>query len=264
MSSDNFWRHYRNIPIPVGGLSVSPLPVRLDDWDKFVGIGNMYLKICNDLLRKRLKLDESILLFDYIETLLIQSSTNLESEDPSENKVKEFGDMLSYCFRLPVEGLVQKKKGQLHLVYRINGNDKDLITRDNYEEIRELIMEQNLIFEPIIAPNQKSQDLIDKAIKRLSNSGSNVETNIESMLVLVSRHRDIDDDSYTYYRLRADYEMELRLEQSRAIPTYRAVGADIPPIELGEVLSMHQDQYSKDKLFKRNDRAKDAKALSRD
>ena len=92
---------------------------------------------------------------------------------------------------------------------------------------------------------------------RLANSGSDVETNIESMLVLVSRHRDINGLDYTYYRLRADYEMELRLEQSRAIPTYRAVGADVPSIELGEVLSMHSDPYSKDKLFKRNDRVKD-------
>ena len=118
-------------------------------------------------------------------------------------------------------------------------------------------MEQNLIYEPIVAPNQKSQDIIDKAIMRLANSGSDVETNIESMIILVSRHRDINGLDYTYYRLRADYEMELRLEQSRAIPTYRAVGADVPNIELGEVLSMHSDPYSKDKLFKRNDRVKD-------
>ena len=153
--------------------------------------------------------------------------------------------------------MVFKNQGKANIVYRINGVDTDLITRDNFDEIRELIMEQNLIYEPIVAPNQKSQDLIDKAIMRLANSGSDVETNIESMLVLVSRHRDINGLDYTYYRLRADYEMELRLEQSRAIPTYRAVGADVPSIELGEVLSMHSDPYSKDKLFKRNDRVKD-------
>jgi hypothetical protein len=153
--------------------------------------------------------------------------------------------------------MVLKNQGKANIVYRINGVDTDLITRDNFDEIRELIMEQNLIYEPIVAPNQKSQDIIDKAIMRLANSGSDVETNIESMLVLVSRHRDINGLDYTYYRLRADYEMELRLEQSRAIPTYRAVGADVPSIELGEVLSMHSDPYSKDKLFKRNDRVKD-------
>ena len=131
-----------------------------------------------------------------------------------------------------------------------------MITKDNYEEIRERIMEQNLIFEPLVAPNQKSQEAIDKAIERKRNSGSGVETNIESMIVLVSKSRDVTED-YTYYQLQADYEMEIRLEQSRAIPTYRAVGADIPPIELGEILGMHEDPYSFDKMFKKNDRQKD-------
>ena len=51
--------------------------------------------------------------------------------------------------------------------------------------------------------------------------------------------------------------MELRLEQSRAIPTYRAVGADIKDIPLGEVLSMHEDPYSFEKMFAKNDRNKD-------
>ena len=76
------------------------------------------------------------------------------------------------------------------------------------------------------------------------------------MIVLVSKGRKIDED-YTFYQLQADYEMELRLEQSRAIPVYRAVGADIEPIVLAEVLSMHEDPYSFDKMFKKNDRQKD-------
>ena len=256
MSSENYWKHYLNIPVPVGGLSVSPLPVRLMDWNDFV-TGISYFKISNDLLRKRLKLDESVKIYDYLMSLLLSETKNLDSDNINENRVKHFEEVLSLCFRLPIEAMVQKIQGKPSIVFRINGVDTDLITRDNFDEIRELIMEQNLIYEPIVAPNQKSQDIIDKAIMRLANSGSDVETNIESMIILVSRHRDINGLDYTYYRLRADYEMELRLEQSRAIPTYRAVGADVPNIELGEVLSMHSDPYSKDKLFKRNDRVKD-------
>jgi hypothetical protein len=121
-------------------------------------------------------------------------------------------------------------------------------------------MEQNLIFDPIVAPNKKSQDIIDKAIERKKSMGGNVETNIESMIILVSKSRPVTED-YTYYQLQADYEMVLRLEQSRAIPTYRAVGADIDPIELGAILSIHEDPYSVDKMFKRNDRGKDKEMM---
>ena len=168
--------------------------------------------------------------------------------------------VFSLCYRLPVEPMLQKKDGDVNLVFKIGDNDEDLITRDNYEEIRAMIMEQNLIFEPIVAPNKKSQDIIDKAIERKRSSGSNVETNIESMIILVSKSRPVTED-YTYYQLQADYEMVLRLEQSRAIPTYRAVGADIDPIELGAILSIHEDPYSFEKMFRKNDRSKDAEML---
>ena len=103
---------------------------------------------------------------------------------------------------------------------------------------------------------KRQKEAIDKAIERKKNVGSTTETNIESMIVLVSKGRKIDED-YTFYQLQADYEMELRLEQSRAIPVYRAVGADIEPIVLAEVLSMHEGPYSFDKMFKKNDRQQD-------
>ncbi len=209
------------------------------------------------------------------------------SEEQMGNR--EFGivimaQMFSLAYRLPVEPMARKKDGKVDIVFKVGDDEKDLITSDNYEEIREMIMEQNLIYNPLVAPNKKSQDAIDKAIEKKRSMNSSVETNIESMIVLVSKSREVTED-YTYYQLQADYEMELRLEQSRAIPVYRAVGADIPNIELGEVLGMHEDPYSFDKyravgadipnielgevlgmhedpysfdkMFKKNDRAKD-------
>ena len=254
MSKADYWKYYSDLDVPCGGLSVSPKCVRLLEWDVFISIAYEPLRISYDFLRKRLKLDESVKLYDYVLESMMQRTEQ-------SGMGKEFGivllsKMFSIAYRLPVEPMAQKKDGKVGIVFRINENDEDLITRDNYDEIREMIMEQNLIFNPLVAPNQKSQDIIDRAIERKKKIGSDVETNIESMIVLVSKSRKITED-YTYYQLQADYEMELRLEQSRAIPVYRAVGADIKDIPLGEVLSMHEDPYSFEKMFSKNDRSKD-------
>lgn len=259
MGKADYWKYYMGFDVPCGGLSVSPKPVRLMDWEKFIPVAYEMLRLNNELLRKRLKLDESVLLYDYVLDYMIKMSEERFGQEGSFALVL-ICSVFSLCYRLPVEPMLQKKDGEVNLVFKIGDNDEDLITRDNYEEIRAMIMEQNLIFEPIIAPNKKSQDIIDKAIERKRSSGSNVETNLESMIILVSKSRPITED-YTYYQLQADYEMVLRLEQSRAIPTYRAVGADIDPIELGAILSIHEDPYSFEKMFRKNDRSKDAEIL---
>lgn len=259
MGKADYWKYYMGFDVPCGGLSVSPKPVRLMDWEKFIPVAYEMLRLNNELLRKRLKLDESVLLYDYVLEYMIKMSEERFGQEGSFALVL-ISSVFSLCYRLPVEPMLQKKDGDVNLVFKIGDNDEDLITRDNYEEIRAIIMEQNLIFEPIVAPNKKSQDIIDKAIERKRSSGSNVETNIESMIILVSKSRPVTED-YTYYQLQADYEMVLRLEQSRAIPTYRAVGADIDPIELGAILSIHEDPYSFEKMFRKNDRSKDSEML---
>ena len=259
MSKADYWKYYMGFDVPCGGLSVSPKPVRLMDWEKFIPVAYEMLRLNNELLRKRLKLDESILLYDYVLDYMIKMAEERFGQEGTFALVL-ISSIFSLCYRLPVEPMLQKKDGLASLVFKVGDNDEDLITRDNYEEIRAMIMEQNLIFEPIIAPNQKSQDAIDKAIERKKSSGSNVETNIESMIILVSKSRPVTED-YTYYQLQADYEMVLRLEQSRAIPIYRSVGADIDPIELGAILSIHDDPYSFEKMFRKNDRSKDNEML---
>ena len=254
MSKSNYWKYYVGIDVPCANLSVSPKPIRLLDWELFQTIAYEPLRINEDVLRKRLKLDESITLYDYLLQYMMEKAKN-------ETGKEEYGliilaQIFSMAFRLPVELRIEEDNGKVGFVFCINNNDNDIINRRNYKAVREMIMEQNLMFEPIVAPNKKSQDAIDKAIERKRNTGSTIETNIESMIVLVSKSRKIDEE-YTFYQLQADYEMELRLEQSRAIPVYRAVGADIEPITLAEVLSMHEDPYSFEKMFRRNDRAKD-------
>ena len=72
MSKADYWKHYMGFDVPCGGLSVSPKPVRLMDWEKFIPVAYEMLRLNNELLRKRLKLDESILLYDYVLDYMIK------------------------------------------------------------------------------------------------------------------------------------------------------------------------------------------------
>lgn len=257
MSKENYWKYYCDFDVPCGGLSVSPKCVRLIDWEKFAPIANEVFKINDEYLTKRLKLKD-VELFDYVVDYMLDFAE--ANYGQKELGLILLASMFQLAYRLPIEPMIKKENGESYLCFMINNNEDDLISYKNYREVREVIMEQSLIYEPIVAPNKKSQDAIDKAIERMRNSGSNVETNLESMIILVSKTRTITED-YTYYQLMADYEMVIRLEQYRALPTYRAVGADVPNMNLGEILDMHRDPYSADVMFKRNDRAKDAEKL---
>lgn len=75
------------------------------------------------------------------------------------------------------------------------------INSDNFDEYRDLVMNQNILHEPRIAPNLKSQAAIDQAIKR---KFGDEESSLESMIAFVCSDG-ADISNYTYYRLRADF-----------------------------------------------------------
>lgn len=77
------------------------------------------------------------------------------------------------------------------------------INEDNFYEFRGIVMKSNLLFEPRIAPNIKSQEAIDREIKKQFGDS---ETSLESLVAFVTTGLGgIDIGHYTYYRLRADY-----------------------------------------------------------
>ena len=74
------------------------------------------------------------------------------------------------------------------------------------------------------------------------------------MIVVVSLHKNINLDELTYYQLRADYEIITKIEANRAIPLYRVNGAEVDMYNLTDELSIHNNPYGADALFrKRND-----------
>ena len=247
-------KDYLSLPEEVEGLG-KIYPISILDWNEFSETARTYLLYSYDFLKYRCQLDESVKLLDFIMALILQDKT----EEDGVQALKKFIQMISFTFREPVKSFFHPSTQSW--VFLI-GEEKDsrYLTRDNFDRYREVVMRQNLLFEPLVAPNEFSQKTIDDAILKMSRRAP--ESDLETMLALVSVVKGISPEqfkTYSYYQLRADYEISQRLEHNRFIHLYRSQGAKTEPVNLSAKLEMLENPYSFEKLFKKVDVAKEEK-----
>ena len=255
---DDYWRYYVEVPYksPVSKIYTDEngkihteykccYPVRLIDWDEYSDIAYQLLSISETFLTRRLKLDlEKISLFDYVLVLCIE-----------HNLVKDLEKMFSMAFREEIKGVILQQ-GESQEVRFVFASDNDFyIDKHNYVAVREVMMAQSFYFDPIVGEDERSQKLIDKAIRKKMKAG-NRETNMESLVALVrSQIPGIDWNTYTYYQLKIDYYTIIRMETYRSIHVYKVMGSDAKVPDFAEILEAHSNPLGQDVLFKKSDRS---------
>ena len=187
---------------------------------------------------------DKISLFDYVLLICIE-----------QNLVKDMEKMLSMAFREEIKGVVLTS-GESQEVRFVFASDNDFyIDKHNYVAVREILMAQSFYFDPIVGEDERSQKLIDKAIRKKLRAG-NRETNMESLVALVrSQIPGIDWNNYTYYQLKIDYYTIVRVETFRSIHVYKVMGSDAQVPDFAEILDAHSNPLGQDVLFKKNDRS---------
>lgn len=78
---------------------------------------------------------------------------------------------------------------------------KWVINKDNFYDYRKIVMEQNRLFTPLIAPSKEAQRYIDAKI----NSQNESEIDLEAVVAFCTTNTNIDYCNCTYYRLMADF-----------------------------------------------------------
>ena len=78
---------------------------------------------------------------------------------------------------------------------------KWVINKDNFYDYRKIVMEQNCLFTPLIAPSKKAQRYIDAKF----NKGDKLEIDLEAMVAFVTTNTNHDYYEDTYYRVMADF-----------------------------------------------------------
>ena len=127
------------------------------------------------------------------------------------------------------------------------GDKLYILEKYNFDEFRKIIMEQNLIFMPKVAPDLESQEFLDRNIK---NKFGKDEYDLESIIALVACFNpNLDIKNTSYYRLKAIFHSFLNILTYDIEHNYRANGCrsegnkDIQVINLTEHLKIKDNPY---------------------
>lgn len=136
-------------------------------------------------------------------------------------------------------------------VYDENNELISYIDIYNFDEFRKIVMEQNLLFEPLIAPNKKAQKYIDASLR--NDSGQ--ESDIEAIVAFVSTNSFTGDISnYTYYRLMAEFRSLIKQMNRSDVVSYSAAGAtkkNGSPLDIPNIVSkLEVNKNPYDDVFK--------------
>lgn len=247
-------KDYLNQPEEVAGIGYI-YPISVLEWEQFSLLAQRFLMIGYDHIKYRLQLKEEIKLMDFLIALCLNS----EDEAVRIKNLEDFKTLIEMTVRKSVRFMYDKVSKEWFFFLDEEG-DEHQINRHNFDDYRKIVMRQNLLFEPLVAPNPMAQQVIDDAIMRMNKKGSPVD--LESMIALVSVVRGLTPDllaGYSYYQLRADFEVAQRIENNRIIHLYRCQGGKGNDIELVAPLSINENPYGFDKLFEKVDAEREQK-----
>lgn len=234
----------------VDGIEIFPISVL--DWEEFSEVGGKYLLYGYNFINYRLKPQKKMKLFDLVISLV--ATEVMESQDPECKAIKD----LERLFELATKRKATLKTDK-YGHWGVEIEDTGIINQHNYDAIREVIMRQNLMFEPLIVEDEYTQKIIDKAVKVRNKSGG--EFDFQSMLVYVCNKKQIlpsQMKDYTYYQLRCDNEMFQRIDFNDSIHPYRAQGAKVDSMNTYKALETLSNPNSWDKFFVKADKKADA------
>jgi hypothetical protein len=135
-------------------------------------------------------------------------------------------------------------------------DDKHFISIHNYDKVREVILKQNLLFEPKVYKDPLVQQWAMKVLE--AKSKNSVKMEFEDMISTVatfSGKHYWDLAEYTIYQIKSEFYRISKMKGYDTSVAFRCVGADIPLDPFAENIDMFKNPYddvfkSKDKLNK--------------
>ncbi len=211
-------------------------PVKVKDYDKFMSCVNALLISKDNFI---IEDKNKYLLLD----LIIFSLRD-------ENIIKNMEKLFSLVLQKEVSFIFMENK------YGFVIEENKIIDRNNYEQVKKIIMKQNLLFEPKIFKDKLVQQWAEKVLEaRRRNS---IKCDIEDMISTVSV---VTGKSYeqiaeqTLYQLYADFKRIMKLKDYDTSISFKCAGAEKVSINhFAETINMFENPY--DSLFVKKDKLK--------
>lgn len=263
---DIHYNSYFGIPEKVDGIG-EIYPISVPDYKRFSELFNKYMLYSVNGLKNLGKLsnDVDIDLFNFI----VQACSEFEGieeilenneglvDDKDIESIKNNIDLLKkYAFKISemeeLISLILKKEVKYDSIDRVFVILKDLygnkICADNFDTFRDIVMIQNVIYEPLTVKGKLAQRELEKEFKKREKNSQPID--FLAMVILVDMYSNGDVNTYTYYKLSACYEILNKKIIGDLIQRFIAQGVDRKLINLGEELNINKNPYDKSNFFK--------------
>ncbi|MED4883908.1 hypothetical protein [Bacillus smithii] len=203
-------------------------PIKVKDWDLFEKNANVLLLTKNHL---PLNIEEDIPLLDRI-VIGIRDEELVDSLCTIFNLVLKSNE-----FRIDTDGKDY---------FFINENNQ-IITNKTYEELRRVILRQNIIFEPKVYKDKLLQQWAEKVLEHRNKEAANItmEDMITTIAVLSGKHY-WDIAEYTIYQLKSEFQRINKIKQYETTSILYAnpyAAADVKLEHFAECLELYEDPY---------------------
>lgn len=220
-------------------------PIKVKDYEKFSRYtGILYLS--------KNHFSESIREYPLLELLFVShQSFGLSTEDFINNFCKLFS-----IITLKDVNFIDQE-GFVFFDDKIINNEiikiKKVINLYNYEKIRQVIMQQNLIHEQKIYKTELMNKWAQKALKAKQKNAPNITLEDMVSTVSVGCHKHYWDlENYTIYQIYSDFYRLRKMVDYDTGVQYRCVGNDLKLQDYAESLDLYHNPY--DDLFVSSDK----------
>ena len=211
-------------------------PVRLKDYDKFIEVSHLL-----HISKNHFEENEYPLL---VLVFMCMQQLNLTQEE----LIKKLEDTFSIVTRKEVKFITNDNFEGFVI------DNTNIITTQNYEQMREIIMKQNLMFEQKVYKNKLVQEWANKVLESRSKNSSKIS--IEDIITTVSVYKGKDYEElieYTIYQLYADFYRIRKMKKYDTDTLFATVSAEKFTIEdFAEEINMFKSPY--DDLFVSSDK----------
>jgi hypothetical protein len=182
--------------------------------------------------------EEQIILKKQLEKVLNNIKIQITMEDIEENFSLIFREEVKFDF------VITEENG-LDYCFRIGKTGKAL-TKYNYDILREIVMKQNIMYEPLTSPDKLTNEIFKKTMEAKIRRNRGKTRDFESIIALVSIERGISDEEimeYTYYRLMKDYNVIVRKHNNIYSAIFMSVGNKMTLNSFDEEIEMYHNPY---------------------
>lgn len=194
--------------------------VLMKDYDEFMDISNIltynYEHFNIESIKKELNVDEEIKLLDLLSIYL--------SHSDQENKAFK---NLARLFTMVLHKEIHYETNEYIGLYFTSKDKKTVIDRSNYDQVRKIIMKQNVIIEPPIIKNDIVREWVEAAINaRAKNS---VDIRMEDMITTVAYNSGKhywDLENYSIYQLKSEFQRIVKDKTYHTNVQFKCAGSD--------------------------------------